>query len=159
VSAKDLAKLQKAHIICLKHIQGLRVSTSTYFSLVTVNSVPLETIADCNKLKFFGQLCRLCPWLMVKDIFLNRLIRFNNFDQQSVGFIPDICRIAQNNDLTDYILTYIESADFPSKFQWKRSLTKILQSGHKIICLRGFNPVTNGTLLSTLLSVKKEQII
>ena len=54
VSAKDLSKLHKAHIFCIKHIQGLRVSTSTDFSLVTVNSVPLETIVDCNKLKFFN---------------------------------------------------------------------------------------------------------
>ena len=67
VSAKDLAKLHKAHLFCIKHIQGLRVSTSTDFSLVTVNSVPLETIVDCNKLKFFGQLCRLCPRLLQSE--------------------------------------------------------------------------------------------
>jgi len=124
VSAKDLSKLHKAHIFCIKHIQGLRVSTSTDFSLVTVNSVPLETMVDYNKLKFFGQLCRLCPRLLVKDIFHNRLIRFNNFDQQSIGFIPDVCRIEQTYDLTDYIVTYIMSAAFPTKFQWKKVITE-----------------------------------
>jgi len=130
VSAKDLAKLHKAHLFCIKHIQGLRVSTSTDFSLVTVNSVPLETIVDCNKLKFFGQLCRLCPRLLVKDTFHNRLIRFNNFDQQSVGFIPDICRIAQKYDLTEIgIHTYWHTLRVlisHQSFNGKRSLTKML---------------------------------
>ena len=88
----------------------------------------------------------------MKDIFLNRLIRFNNFDQQSVGYIPDICRIAQKYDLTDYILTYVESADFPSKFQWKKVINENVVIRTQNNMLREFNPVTNGTLLSTLLS-------
>jgi len=51
-------------------------------------------------------------WTLSKDfgerhIIHNSLIRFNNFDEQRVGFLPDICRIAQKYDLTDYVMTYI----------------------------------------------------
>ena len=48
----------------------------------------------------------------------------NNFDRQRVGFIPDICRIAQKYDLTNYIVSYTESAEFPSKLQWIKIITK-----------------------------------
>ena len=82
ISAGDLSKLQRSHMVCIKSSQGLRMSTSTELSLVTVDSVPVETIIDCNKLKFFGQLCRLNPYFLVKDIFHNRLIRFHNCDKE-----------------------------------------------------------------------------
>ena len=72
-----LVSLERAHRFCVKFMQFLPKSTSTdvALSLFGINSI--ETEIDYRKLIFLGQLCRLSGDHIVKDVFLRRLIHYN----------------------------------------------------------------------------------
>ncbi|KAH3890998.1 hypothetical protein DPMN_015089 [Dreissena polymorpha] len=55
----DIKRLEVAHMVCVKHIQSLKLSTNTDFSLATLDVDSLKTGVDAMKLSLFGQLCRL----------------------------------------------------------------------------------------------------
>ena len=58
-SKQDSNNLEKAHRFCVKHMQQILKSTSTYFSLSCINLVTIETFINFKKLQLLGQLYRL----------------------------------------------------------------------------------------------------
>ena len=83
---------------------------------------PLECFIDKRKLQFFGQLCRLECIKTIKDVFVYRLYSFLSEPQKIIGFIPDVYRILRKYRLENFLDTYLESATFPSKLKWKKSI-------------------------------------
>lgn len=118
-SKHDENQLNLAHKFCIKHMQGFNKSMSTNYSLCTINCTSISDMIDIKKLSFFGQLCRLDPKYLIKEIFNNRLIRFLNVDKQTLGFIPDVYTLIVKYNLMDYLWSYIDNGIFPSKNQWK----------------------------------------
>lgn len=124
----DITNLERSHRMCVKNMQGFHRGANTNFSLLCVNMVPIEVYIDYKKLQLLGQLCRLSCNYLAKEVFVQRLVRFRNGDKQSVGFIPDITRVASKYNLLDTIDRYVQSGDFPPKPQWNRQLKReILQ--------------------------------
>jgi len=123
-SQSDILSLERAHRLCIKSIQGYKRSTATDFSLATSNSIPIETMIECNKLKFFGQLCRLKTNYITKHIFNNRLVRYMNNDNLMQGFIPDVTKIFQKYTLCDYMVDYLQTGLFPSNTAWKKIINE-----------------------------------
>jgi len=123
-SSSDLLKLQISQNFCLKHMQGYQKCISTDFALITTNAIPIVNILECQKLKLLGQLCRLNPQYLAKDLFNNRLVRFLDIDRQCFGFIPDVYTILQRYNLTNYLHSYVEHGTFPSKGQWKQIIER-----------------------------------
>ena len=95
-SQEDILRLERAHRFCVKYIQNFPRSTNTEFTLCTLNITSIEVIIDYRKLQFFGQLCRLPSQYLAKQIFIARMVRFVNIDNQHRGIIPDIFRVLRN---------------------------------------------------------------
>jgi len=70
----------------------------------------------------FGQLCRLKCSYLAKNVLVNILPRFMNFDKQSRGFIPDTYRLLQKDVLVQCLDLYLTSGQFPAKFARKTTL-------------------------------------
>ncbi|KAH3834565.1 hypothetical protein DPMN_107895 [Dreissena polymorpha] len=104
---------------------------------------------DCSKLKFLGQLCRLSPKYLVKDVFHNRLLRYMNLENQSVGFMADVYRLLGKYGLLQFLNEYIETGLFPTKFTWKMIIDKtvILQAkidvAQRLLCSDQCNLLEN----------------
>ena len=96
---EEMAKLEVAQNVCLKHMQQAPKYISSDFVLSSVNTVNIETIVDFRKLQFFGQLCRLASKYLAKSIFVNRLTSFYNGDSRQSGFITDAYRILSKYDI------------------------------------------------------------
>ena len=109
-------------MFCIKFIQSFKHTVSTDFALCAIDLTSVETCIDKRKLQFLGQLCRLPNAYLAKTVFNHRLVRFINYDQQSLGFIPEIYRLLQKYNLTDYISNYLNYGTFPSKSCWKTIL-------------------------------------
>ncbi|XP_052799264.1 uncharacterized protein LOC128230877 [Mya arenaria] len=124
ISKNEIQRLEVAHRFCVKQMQGFQRSVATKFVLSTLNITSIEVLIDCKKLQFFGQMCRLPCQYLAKIIFNSRLIRYINFDRQTVGFVPDIYRLCQKYLLVDYITQYINTGQFPSKYEWKKTIHK-----------------------------------
>ncbi|KAH3834591.1 hypothetical protein DPMN_107921 [Dreissena polymorpha] len=113
------------------------------------NASPIVTYVDCSKLKFLGQLCRLSPKYLVKDVFHNRLLRYMNLENQSVGFMADVYRLLGKYGLLQFLNEYIETGLFPTKFTWKMIIDKtvILQAkiavAQRLLCSDQFNLLGN----------------
>ena len=119
-SQSDLVQLSIAHNFCLKHMQGYDINISTDYCLSTINTVPIVNELEIRKLTFFGQICRLNPKYLAKDIFNNRLIRHIELEGQCIGYIPDAYRILQKYDLMNVLRSYVQDGNFPTKRQWKK---------------------------------------
>ena len=118
-SATDLARLSTAQKFCLKNMQGYNRHISSDFCLLTVNAIPVVNTLESRKLNLFGQICRLNPNYLAKDVFNNRLVRYVNIDRQCIGFIPDVYKLLQKYDLLAYLQAYLEDGQFPPRRQWK----------------------------------------
>ena len=122
ISHTDRLKLEISHRFVLKYIQSLHRNTNTDFALFTLCSVPLETIIDYKKLQFLGQLCRLPNKYLAKQVFNQRLIRYNNFDHQTAGFVPEIYRLVVKYGLNDVLERYVRTGLFLEKYIWKNTI-------------------------------------
>ena len=68
---------QRAHRFCIKFMQFLPKTTSTDVALALFGINSLETEIDYRKLVFLGQLFRLTSEHRVKQVFLHRLVHYN----------------------------------------------------------------------------------
>lgn len=106
-------------------MQKLPIYVNNNVALQSIANVPISTEIDYRKLQFLGQLFRLPCQYLAKQIFTNRLVRYNNCsERQSLGFLPDIFRLLHKYNLLDYVNIYFESASFPTKCVWKSVLKR-----------------------------------
>lgn len=122
VSGCDLEKLERSHRFCLKYMQHLSQFTNNALTHSLIDVDNIETIIDYRKLIFFGQLCRLPPSCLAKQIFHQRLLRYLSNDRQRSGFIPDIYRILQKYNFLYLLDCYVVNGGFPTKVRWKTIL-------------------------------------
>ncbi|KAH3794439.1 hypothetical protein DPMN_147972 [Dreissena polymorpha] len=148
-AASDVARLDSAHRFCIKHMQGLQKSVSTAYYMRLSNASPIETYMDCSKLTFLGQLCRLSPKYLVKDVFHNRLLRYMNLENQSVGFMADVYRLLGKYGLLQFLNEHIETGLFPTKFTRKMindktvNLQAKLDVAQRLLCSDQNNLIEN----------------
>jgi len=90
----DINGLEIAHQQCLKQVATLSPYCNTTFTLVSLDMDSAEELIDFYKLKFPGQLFRLSPQLLAKQIFVHNLIRHITYGDVMLGYIPDIYRLA-----------------------------------------------------------------
>ena len=79
----------------------------------------LESEIAKRKCSLFGQLCRLDPRYTVKRLFIHRLPSHFFFNDILYGFVVDTLKIISDLGLDYYVLTFLYTGDFPSKFVWK----------------------------------------
>ena len=124
----DLNMLERGHRFCIVFIQNIPIYTKTDIALHNIGITSIEAEITYKKLQFFSQLCRLPCKHIAKQIFVNRLLRYLNNDNQTRGFIPDLYRLLIKYDLLHYLEGFISYSTFPSKFTWKRILkSKVLE--------------------------------
>ena len=92
-----------------------------------------EELMDFYKLQFLGQLCRLSPYFLVKQVFVQRLIRHISYGNVMFGFIPDICRLVERYGLGHCIDTciYVSTGWFPGKPAWGRIVNTSVKRPNK----------------------------
>ena len=127
LSKGQMLTLERSHRLCLKYIQGLNIRTSTDCVMSMLDCLPLEMEIEYRKLNLFGQLCRLGLDCAVKTMFLYRLSSYM-LGKVSTGFVYDVGRILTKYDLTQFMLTYISDGSFPSKYEWKRTVRKVIRN-------------------------------
>jgi hypothetical protein len=142
LSLSNITQLERSHRFCLKFIQNLPLYTNNDIALAACGVSSIETVIDYRKLQFFGQLCRLPNRYVSKQMFVHRLIKYFQDDNQTIGFIPDIYRIIMKYNLFYILDSFIKSATFPSKYTWKSILKqnvtchdtsqRIVRLGYKI---------------------------
>ena len=59
MTESDILSLKRAHIFCIKYMQGLNIRTWTDIALSIMAMYTLEPEIDFRKLTILGQLCRL----------------------------------------------------------------------------------------------------
>ena len=128
LTLSDLNMLERGHRFCIKYLQNIPVYTKTDIALHNIAITSIEAEIIYKKLQFFSQLCRLPCKHIAKQIFVNRLLRYLNNDNQTRGFIPDVCRLLVKYELLHYLEGFVSNSTFPSKFKWKRILkSKVLE--------------------------------
>ena len=81
----------------------------------------MEAYIDLQKLSFLGTLCRLKPTNVTYKLIVLRIYQQQNkCTKRNRGFIPDIVRILDKYELSQYLKDFISSCTFPPKCQWKR---------------------------------------
>ena len=124
IHASHLTSLERAHRFCIKFMQFLPKTTSTDVALTLFGINLLETEIDYWKLVFLGQLCRLTSEHRVKQVFLHRLIQYNESPAKILGFFPDIYHILSKYALTPHLIEYIENGTFLTKYAWKKTCSR-----------------------------------
>ena len=73
-------------LLVIKFMQSLPKSTSIDVTLALTELYPIESETDYKKLVFLGQLCRLPGDHRVKEVFIHRLVHFNESPAKNLGF-------------------------------------------------------------------------
>ncbi|MCG7874961.1 MAG: reverse transcriptase family protein, partial [Candidatus Thiodiazotropha endolucinida] len=128
MSLTDSLLLERSHRLCLKTLQGIDRTTRTCVALSMIGSVNLQYEILKRKATLFGQLCRLNPHFAVKRLFLYRVTSNYFFKDLRYGFILDIFRFLEDNNIEQILVEYINSGVFPSKYTWKRIVHEQLKS-------------------------------
>ena len=82
----------------------------------------LESEIAKRKCAMFGQLCRLDPRYTVTRLFLHRLTSHFFFNDILYGFVVDTLKIISDLGLEGYVLTFLNTGDFPSKYVWEKQV-------------------------------------
>jgi len=88
------------------------------FTLVLLDMDSAEDLMDFYKSQFLGQLCRLSPNLLAKQVFVQRLVRHITSGDVTMGYIPDICRLTYKYKIGHFIDTFISTGRFPGNSAW-----------------------------------------
>lgn len=112
--------LERAHRFCLKFMQYLPRGTATDVALALLGAHSIEVEIDKRKLLFLEQICNLPSHLRVKELFIHRLVLYNENSVRQMGFIPDIYRLLGKYSLKYVLESFLEHGTFISKFAWKR---------------------------------------
>ena len=131
LSKNDLNQLERAHRFCVKNIQSLSTFVNTDFVLCALNLDSMEDMIEYRKLTFIGQLCRLPPGYLAKQVFNVRLVRYFGGTGRCLGFIPDILSLMHKYDLIRFITEYLRTGVFPSKLQWKNVIKHSVINRHR----------------------------
>lgn len=86
-------KLERAHRFCVKFIQVLPKQTRTDIALGLLGSNSIIAEIDKKNLIFLGQLCRLPPDVIHKQIFNQRLLSIFHTPGVKYRFVPGILTI------------------------------------------------------------------
>jgi len=109
----DMLLLERANSFCVKHMQCYGKYTSNMYRYLTIDIGLIYLEIDYRKLLMFGQLCRLKCSYLAKNVFVNRLTRFMNFDKKLRGFIPDTYRLLQKYGIVQCLDLYLTTGQFP----------------------------------------------
>ena len=122
MSDSHILTLEQAQRKCVRFAQGIPSRTRSDIALGMVGCKLIESEIDYRKLSFFGQLCNLNGDYLVKRVFIDRLVRYDENHYRKRGFIPDIYKLLCKYQMANYFQSYISAGIFPSKYQWKRIL-------------------------------------
>ena len=111
--------LERAHIFCVKYMQGLSIRSRTGAALSLLGIYSIESEIDFRKLTLFGQFCRNISNCWVHDCFYRRLASFTINNASQKGYIPDIFKIMEKYGLTVHFNIYEKTNTFPSKIRSK----------------------------------------
>ncbi len=127
----DIDSVERIIRLAAKTSQNLPVRMRTDMALSMIGWLPAIAHVDTRKLLFLQRLCTIPTSLLCKLIFNFRLnLYFVKGCTGQLGFIPDICRILVKYRLMPYMTTYLNSATFPSKAQWKSFVKRRVNSFH-----------------------------
>ena len=91
--------------------------------------LPVQCYIDKCKLQFFGRVCRMDNCLLPKQILLLRLLEFKNkCVQKQCGFVPDLMKIINEYNLSDFVNNFLTTGLFPSKTVWNCCITNAIKN-------------------------------
>ena len=103
----------------IKYVHTLIISLVT---LALIGLYSIDSEIDYKKLVFLGQLCRLPGCQRVKEVFIHRLVHFNESPAKKLGLLPDIhvYRILNKYSIVHILDEYMQTGCFPNKFSRKK---------------------------------------
>ena len=129
LSLSDTITLERVIRLAAKCIQKVPKTTRTDMAIAMLGWRPLMCYIDKRKFGLLQKLCTMPTNLLSRKIFNLRLNLFMLKGLKSqIGFIPDVITIVKKYNLTQYISNYLKNAVFPSKYEWKRIISKSLNS-------------------------------
>ena len=102
----------------VKLIQGLPKQTRSDIALGILGANHI--MAEIDKNKLIGQLCRLSPETIHKQMLNHRLFSVFQTPGPKYGFVPDIIRILDKYSLSYSLDEYMQTGRFMTKFSWNR---------------------------------------
>ena len=92
LTTNNILLLERAHLLCVKYMQGLSTRTRTDAALSLLGMFSIESEIDLRQLimKLFGQFCRNNMKCWVFECFYRRLASFMVNKETQTGYFPDI---------------------------------------------------------------------
>ena len=134
LTAKDLQRLHVfQHSVC-KTAQTLPHRTRSDICESLFGLYPISSEIDKCKLRFFGRLCLLNYQTLPHRIFLTRLFSFlADLSKRQMGFIPDILKLLEKYNLTQFLQQWLDYGTFPNKQTWKTIVTQAVYQHHETL--------------------------
>jgi hypothetical protein len=118
-----LEKVQNTFLrVCLGLLSG--TSGSTACGLLGLWTVGAEI--DKRKLLFLRRLICASEDCVYRRVFMIRLNRWRWNPNKITGFVPDLVGILQKYCLWEYMDNFLQSGNFPSKSEWKKTVIENL---------------------------------
>ena len=125
----DLETLERVNRLAAKRMQGLCLTTKSEAAIGNLGLWTIEGYIDKIKLFFLQKLVSTSQDFFHKQIFIWRLFKYlytgSNCTQ---GFIKDILKILTKYNLEEHLLSYIETAHFPTELTWKSIVNKAIST-------------------------------
>ena len=119
LTQSETEMLERSHKFACKTLQGLPKRTRSDKCTSLLGWFSIECYIDKCKLLFFGRICRLKSNALPRRIMVTRLFEFKyRCTKTQLGFIPDVYRLAHKYDMTEHLVTFMDSGKFPSKKAW-----------------------------------------
>jgi len=114
-----LSKLEKVQNTFLRVCLGLLGGTSGSAARGFVGLWTIEAEINKRKLLFLRRLIHAGELCIHRRVFMIRLTRWKWNPNKITGFIPDVVSILKKYSLWGYLDSYLQTGNFPSKFEWK----------------------------------------
>ena len=121
LSRSDITNLERFVRFAAKKVQRFPTRTRTDICLSMLGWRSMISEINARKLSFLGRLCKIPTKLLAKQVFNLRLASYccTTANNQK-GFIPDIVYVLETYKLSNHLINYIQTGDFPTKNMWKR---------------------------------------
>ncbi len=120
LTRSEITLLETANHFVIKTVQNLPKLTRSDKALSLLGAFTIESVIDTKKLLFLGNLCMSESNMLPKQVFLSRLFAYKNgCVATATGFIPDIVNVLRRYSLSQYLETFTNCLQFPSKHSWK----------------------------------------
>lgn len=121
LSQTDMDDLERVNRLAAKRAQGLCATTKSEAALGSLGLWTVQGLIDKQKLFFLQKLICSPVSFIHKQLFVKRLCRFfNQVVGRNEGFVANIVEILQKYDLQHYLMTYMDTGEFPKESVWKR---------------------------------------